>query len=120
MKIYLVDVLSSTDAMFPNVYTQQQKRDWVYALEAQIRTFTELYTGQEADLDFLEEPNAELTLGKEDIDIYVYYLLSKIHMANNDVAMYNNHTAMFNGLMRDWQKKHRRENIPAKNTAIGY
>lgn len=120
MKITLVDVLSTTDAMYPNNYTQQQKRDWVYTLEAQIRTFAEQYTGEAADLDFLDLPNAELVLGKEDMDIYVYHLLSRIHMANNDVAMYNNHTAMFNSLMRDWQKKHRRENIPGKNTAISY
>ena len=40
-------------------------------------------------------------------------------MAANDIAMYNNYTAMFNGMYLDWQKKYRREHIPTKNTKTG-
>lgn len=118
MKITLVDVLSTADAMCPNNCTQQQKRDWVYGLEMQIRAFLAMYQNTGVDDSFVDKPNATLALDKSNIDIYVYYLLSMVHMANNDVAMYNNHTAMFNSLMRDWQKKHRRENIPKQNTTI--
>ena len=120
MKVTTVDVLSKVDNLCPNNYTRQQKQDWLYTAEAQIRDFAAMYTEDDADKSFVQLHNATLTLEQTDMDIYVHYVLSMIHMANNDIAMYNNHTAMFNTLMLDWQKKHRRSNTPPRNTCITY
>ena len=116
--ITLLDVIEKCDTLKPNVYSQSQKRDWVYNLELQIREFALLYTNEEADNLFLNQENATLSLGNQWSDIYVYYLLSMIDLANCDVVMYNNNTAMFNELLKSWQKKFRREHTPEKTTKI--
>lgn len=114
----LVDVISKVDSIKPNVFSQSQKRDWIYGLEVQIREFKNLYTDEETDMLFLNDENATLCLDMQWTDIYVYYLMSMIDMANCDVVMYNNNTALFNEMLKSWQKKFRRENVPEKNTTI--
>ncbi len=118
MMTTLADVITKVDSLKPNVFSQSQKRDWVYSLEMQIREFKNLYTNEETDMLFLNDENATLTLDAQWTDIYVYYLMSMIDMANCDVVMYNNNTALFNEILKNWQKKFRRENMPAKNTKI--
>lgn len=118
MMTTLADVITKVDSLKPNVFSQSQKRDWVYSLEMQIREFKNLYTDEETDMLFLNDENATLTLDAQWTDIYVYYLMSMIDMANCDVVMYNNNTALFNEMLKSWQKKFRRENVPEKNTKI--
>lgn len=118
MMTTLADVITKVDSIKPNVFSQSQKRDWIYSLEVQIREFKNLYTDEETDMLFLNDENATLTLDAQWTDIYVYYLMSMIDMANCDVVMYNNNTALFNEMLKSWQKKFRRENLPAKNTKI--
>ena len=118
MMTTLADVITKVDSLKPNVFSQSQKRDWVYSLEMQIREFKNLYTDEETDMLFLNDENATLTLDVQWTDIYVYYLMSMIDMANCDVVMYNNNTALFNEMLKSWQKKFRRENVPEKNTKI--
>lgn len=112
----VTDIVTKADSIRPNTLTLNQKRDWLYALEMKIREFILMYEPAEADDLFLREENALLILPDEAADMYVFYLLSMICLAVCDIAMYNNYTAMFNQLYSDWQKKHRRENIPTKNT----
>ena len=118
MMTTLADVITKVDSIKPNVFSQSQKRDWIYSLEVQIREFKNLYTDDETDMLFLNDENATLCLDIQWTDIYVYYLMSMIDMANCDVVMYNNNTALFNEMLKSWQKKFRRENLPAKNTKI--
>ena len=118
MEFTFIDAVTATDTLMPNTFSQIQKRKWIYNLETKIRYFMSMYGECEFDDSFTDDSNANLILGHEGSDIYVYYLMSMMDMANSDIAMYNNHTAMFNSLMTDWQKKYRRQNIPPKNTVI--
>lgn len=118
MDFTFLDVVTAADGIMPNNFSQQQKRKWVYDLELKIRYFMSMYEETDYDDTFTKSENANLILGFEGSDIYVYYLLSMMDMANSDTQMYNNHTAMYNSLMTDWQKKYRRQNIPKKHTTI--
>lgn len=118
MKFTFLDVVTAADGIMPNNFSQQQKRKWVYDLELKIRYFMSMYEETDYDDTFTKSENASLILGFEGSDIYVYYLLSMMDMANSDAQMYNNHTAMYNSLMTDWQKKYRRQNKPKKHTTI--
>lgn len=118
MDFTFIDAVTAADALMPNNFMQMQKRKWIYTLESKIRYFMSMYGETDYDDSFTKDDNANLILGYEGCDIYVYYLLSMIDMANGDAAMYNNHTAMYNSLMTDWQKKYRRQNKPKKHTKI--
>lgn len=112
----VTDVVSKADELRPNVLRLSQKRDWLYALEMKIREFMQMYEDDEADDMFLGEENALFVLPNGMEDMYVYYLLSMMSLASCDIAMYNNYTAMFNQMYKDWQRKYRREHLPSKNT----
>ena len=118
MKFTFLDAVTAADSISPNNFTQAQKRNWVYTLELKIRYLKSMYGETEYNDSFENEDNAQLILGSDGSDIYVYYLLSMMDMANSDISMYNNHSAMFNSLMTDWQKKYRREHLPLKKTVI--
>ncbi len=118
MKFTFIDAVTAADVLSPNNFLQLQKRNWIFTLEGKIRYFMSMYGETDYDDSFESEDNPELILGADGSDIYVYYLLSMMDMANSDIAMYNNHSAMFNSLMTEWQKQYRRENIPPKNTVI--
>lgn len=113
-----VDVITKADILRPNMLSISQKRDWIFALEMEIREFLLMYEVEEADNLFLREENPVLILSEEWEDIYVFYLLSMISITLCDIAMYNNYTAMFNSIYNRWKRKSRRENTPAKNTKI--
>lgn len=114
----LKKVIERTDALKPNVFTESQKRDWIYALEVQLREFRVMYDDREADMLFLNDENSELILPRDKDDAYVYYLMAMMDLANEDIAMYNNNIAMANELVKAFQKQYRRENLPKKNTKI--
>ena len=118
MDFTFIDAVTAADALMPNNFMQMQKRKWIYTLESKIRYFMSMYGETDYDDSFTKDDNPKQLLGFEGSDIYVYYLLSMMDMANSDINMFNNHTAMFNSIMTDWQKKYRREHIPKKNTII--
>ena len=62
MMTTLADVITKVDSIKPNVFSQSQKRDWIYSLEVQIREFKNLYTDEETDMLFLNDENATLCL----------------------------------------------------------
>ena len=118
MNISIENVIEKVDEIRPNVFTYQQKKDWICNLEYRIIEFKNLYSDTLVDFNFENEDNPTLCLDKDNIDIYVFYLLSMMCIATTDIAMYNNYTSIFNKLYDIWQKKYRREHIPSKNTKI--
>ena len=118
MDFTFVDAVTEADTICPNKFSMKQKRGWLYHLESGIRYFMSMYGETDFDDSFTSGDNPKFILGKNNSDIYVYYLLSMMDMANSDMVMYNNHSAMFNSVMTEWQKKYRRENLPKKNTRI--
>ncbi len=105
------DVLTLVDAYRPSLCEEKEKINWIYTLEKQITEHMSRYA-QKREANENLTGSSNLSLGKEYLDMYVYYVISMIDLANQDVAMYNNSCAFFNGLFSDWQKKWRREHLP--------
>ena len=61
---------------------------------------------------------SQMLLGSEYTDMYAYYVVAMIDLANQNITMYNNSVAMFETLYDSWRKKWRRENLPKKITHI--
>ncbi len=105
------EILSEADITRPNLVRQSRKLDWLYAIEKQIAHHMSQFGESDAKAEAMTE-ETELLLTKEHKDIYIYYIVCMIDLANQDIAMYNNSCAYFNGLLDSWQKKWRREHLP--------
>lgn len=105
------DVLSLVDTYRPSLSDDKEKIDWIYNLERKITEHMSRYAEKREAEENLT-PESTLSLGKEYKDMYVYYVISMIDLANQDVAMYNNSCAFYNSLFSEWQKKWRREHLP--------
>lgn len=105
------DILTLVDSYRPSLCEEKEKINWIYTLEKQIAEHMSRYAEPRKVNENITR-NTEVALGKEYLDMYVYYVISMIDLANQDVAMYNNSCAFFNDLFSDWQKKWRREHLP--------
>ena len=110
------EVLTLVDAYRPNLITKSDKLTRLYAIEKEITDHMSLY-GEKQTISTEFTDSTELRLPKEYLDIYVYYIISTIDLANQDIAMYNNSCTYFNTLLSEWKKKWRRENVPVTPSA---
>ena len=109
-----VEVLESVDKTRPNMASYDTKLVWLNTIEKQI--FDHMTQFKEAQVSLSED---ELLLGTEYKDMYVYYVVSMIDLANQDIAMYNNSCSFFNEAFLDWKKKWRREHLPLETKERG-
>ncbi len=106
-------ILNCVDTLRPNLITESTKLHWIDVLEKQILSHMTQFG--ETDAKMSEET---VLAGEEYLDMYVYYVISMIDLANQDIAMYNNSSSFFNEMFSSWQKKWRREHMPRKSTEV--
>ncbi len=102
-----LEILESVDTTRPNMVSYDTKLAWLNTVEKQI--FDHMTQYQETRVSLLED---EVLLGAQYKDMYVYYVVSMIDLANQDIAMYNNSCSFFNEAFLGWKKKWRREHLP--------
>ncbi len=87
------------DTLAPNSYTAEQKLAWLSDLDGKFfREFLSRYRGVD------DAPPAAYTDGSETLlipepyarDVYGNWLLAKIAEANQEIALYNLHSTLFN------------------------
>lgn len=112
----VAEVLSTTDAIKPNGYGQKQKMKWLEYLEGQI--YEEIIQQHEnpEGLAFWPFGQDEDDMGRRLIvpapydEIYSLYLQSRIDLANQEVAKYNNSKTLYNaayvGFQEFWKRTH--------------
>lgn len=107
------DVLSAADRTRPNLVDPADKFHWVEVLENQILHHMTMYGEVQASLS-----EDTLLLDDNYKDMYAYYVVSMIDLANQDIAMYNNSCAFFNEMFLRWQRDWRRTHMPLKNREV--
>ena len=106
-------IIECADRLRPNIVKAEDKNHWVDVVENLILCHMTQHG------EFVPEiSEAELLLGDEYRDMYAYYVVAMIDLANGDIAMYNNSCSFFNDMFMDWKKKWRRENVPPKDTKV--
>lgn len=109
-------VISSCDKLKPNDYSYEQKREWLDKIESDIRIFAGLYSEEKPSLEFITDDNPELFLDKNEINIYVYYIISMIDLSDLEYSLYNNSSTFFNDAFDTWKKSWRMKHKPNCNT----
>lgn len=110
------DVIMTADRVRPNIVEDDDKLRWISVLEKQIIDHMTRYGECDKSSDEIHHSSV-LSLGEEYKDMYIYYVVSMIDLANQDIAMYNNSCSFFNEMFDAWQKKWRRQNLPLTSGA---
>lgn len=100
------DAIRWADSLAPNAYTVEQKIAWLSDLDGKIyREFLARYENvDENDPPEPYEDGSETLLIPEPYarDVYGNWLLAKIAEANQEIALYNTHSTMFNAAYREY------------------
>lgn len=82
-----------------NSYTKAEKIEWLKTLEEMWSEFMLSFGAHGIKVDFSDE-NAELTVKEPYEEIYVIWLIMKMHYYNGEIELYNNSAEVFNSLFQ--------------------
>lgn len=111
-------IIERVRSVKPNVYSDTQLLDWIGEVEADIYAILTAHSDSGGEYGGLESITDELLLDKVYQNIYIFYLYAQIDYANAEINLYNNDVSVYSQLFEDFAKKHRRENVPKRNTKI--
>lgn len=90
-----MDILTQADLLAPNQYSQEQKLSWLGELEGRIHLDVHLDTPEQLQQVWQSWPGT-LTVGWPHSDVYLHWLLAKIHQADGELELYQNRMESFN------------------------
>ena len=113
----IIKAINRIDALMPNTYTQEEKIDWLSALDSMIkREVIDTHEGWEAvEFEGYDQDTPltkELLVGDPYDDIYVLWLECKIHYTNGEYGKYNNAVIKFNDLFAAFKNDYNRKHMP--------
>lgn len=106
-----LEVIRDVDGKMHNVFTQQQKLDWLSRAERMVRRLLER-SGAEAETAQIAE-DTELSAPSPYDALYCRWLEAQIHYANQEYLKFNNAMALFSALWQDYSNFVRRGAAPA-------
>lgn len=96
-----------------NSYTKSEKLEWLKTLEGMWTEFL-LTLGRKAEEVDFDNDAAELTIKMPYDEIYVIWLIMKMHYYNGEIDLYNNSAEAFNNLLQEAKKSFIRSNLEKK------
>ena len=101
-----LEAIRWADTLSPNQYTTEQKLAWLSDLDGKIfREFLARYAENaeaEAPAAYTDGSETLLIPAPYARDVYGNWLLAKIAEANQEVALYNQHSTLFNAEYRSY------------------
>ena len=114
----LIKAIEKIDEIKPNVYTQEQKIDWISELDG--KTHEEVIKTHNSQNDLIFAPytsndlNVTLIIPFPHDNIYVLYLGAQIDLANADISRYNNRIQTFYTAGNDFYAWYNRTHLPVQ------
>lgn len=96
-----------------NSYTKGEKIEWLKTLESMWSEFL-LTLGYKSESYDFEDDAAELTIKAPYDEIYVIWLIMKMHYYNGEIDLYNNSAEVFNNLLHEAKKSFTKTNADKK------
>ena len=96
-----------------NSYIKAEKLEWLKTLEGMWTEFL-LTLGYETEAFDFENDSAELTIKAPYDEIYVIWLIMKMHYYNGEIDLYNNSAEAFNNLLHEAKKSFINQNKSRK------
>lgn len=104
------NAIDTADRRMPgNEYSKSEKVTWLKTLEAIWSEFLFTLGIHNIQVDFTDD-NAELTVKEPYDEIYVIWLIMKMHYYNGEIELYNNSAEAFNNMLQEAKKSFMRAN----------
>ncbi|OUN19594.1 hypothetical protein [Pseudoflavonifractor sp. An85] len=114
-----LSVVNEVDRLAPNQYSQEQKLEWLGELEGKIHADVMLKTPEE--LETLEKVwKDQLAVRWPHSDLYVHWLLAKVHQADGELELYQNRMESFNASYQNYVNWYIRTYDPANTDGAVY
>ena len=108
----VMDILTQADLLCPNQYSQEQKLSWLGELEGRISLDVHLATPQQLEQVWQNWPGT-LAVGWPHSDLYLHWLLAKLHQADGELELYQNRMESFNASYQNYVNWYIRTYDPA-------
>lgn len=102
------ETIKRADALRMNTVSDEQKAAWLYDLDGQL---SEMF-GEEPPVNRWPEIDTELRMGAPYEEIYQLYLICRIDYYNQEMGLYANDLAVYDGALREAQAWYRRTHRP--------
>lgn len=106
------EVVDQADLLCPNQYSQEQKLGWLGELEGRIYLDVHLATPEQLEQVRETWPGA-LAVGWPHSDLYLHWLLAKLHQADGELELYQNRMESFNASYQNYVNWYIRTYDPA-------
>lgn len=113
----IIEAINKIDSLKPNTYSQPEKIKWLSTLDGIIKLeIIDKYEGVEEEgfAEYTEDTplTTELLVPAPFDDIYILFLESRIHYANEEYGKYNNATAEYNAAYTRFANHYNRTHMP--------
>lgn len=121
----ILQAIAAADRLRPNEVPGHIKLSWLSALDGQLQT--ELYDthtdGPERFAGYDEQTDAEATdlrVPAPYDELYVWFLLMRIDLLDNDIQRYNNDAEIFGARLTQYQQHYHRQHMPKSVDALQF
>lgn len=105
------EVIAQTQAVRPDLYTDEQITGWLSELDGQLSV--ELLKTDPVSYSWPEDANTSLLVPHPYDRLYHLYVIAMIDLYNRETELYANDMAVFNSAMQEYRSYYRRTNRPA-------
>ncbi len=115
----ICDVISAVNSLMPNEYDDAQKIAWLNEVDGQV--YREVVQTHEIEASFTgysegTNQNTVLLVPEPYSQLYQWYLMAQIDLANQEINKYNNHISLFNSAYLTYQDFANRTAAPKRKT----
>ena len=104
--------------MTGNGYSYEDKLGWLRAVEKMWAGFLEKLGFEAESTDISGEEDRELMIEEPYDEVYVMWLVMKMHYYNGEIELYNNSAEGFNRMLEEAKKAFLRANTPKKSISF--
>lgn len=117
------DCIDLVNAIKPNTAEETSMVEWINQIENTI--YREIVLTHEYDGELPAEPkhetaDEELLVGTPYDQLYMYWLMSQVDLQNQELALYQNSSALFNKAYTDYRNYYNRTHMPIERARIHY
>ena len=105
------EVIAQTQAVRPDLYTDEQITGWLSELDGQLSV--ELLKTEPVAYKWPEDAGKELLVLHPYDRMYHLYVIAMIDLYNREADLYANDMAVFNSALQEYRSYYRRTNRPA-------
>lgn len=122
--MFAIEVIRRVDELRPNSVSADTKAKWLARCDGLIwDNLIKRHEGAHCMRPFMGETESEALYGEMMIDepyaqVYEWYLMAQIDMANGDTDWYNNDMLKYNETLETFAKKWNREHRPVRSPKI--